>query len=197
MGLDNIEYAQADILELGSLNRTFDVISSGGVLHHLADMNKGWRTLLPLLRPNGCMHVALYSELARRDLVAAQQWLSQRGFTGSVDDIRRGRQALAAAGTTDKALKTALDFADFYAMGDCRDLLFHVQEHRCTIPQIAKFLDENSLEFLGFKTPDQIIYQFCARFPRERGADLNAWHEFEMENPDTFKNMYEFWVQKK
>src|SRR5258706_5005511 len=32
-----IEYAQADILELSSVNRSFDLIEVSGVLHHLAD----------------------------------------------------------------------------------------------------------------------------------------------------------------
>jgi len=35
--ITNIEYDQADLLELGLLQRRFDIISSGGVLHHLAD----------------------------------------------------------------------------------------------------------------------------------------------------------------
>jgi 2-polyprenyl-3-methyl-5-hydroxy-6-metoxy-1,4-benzoquinol methylase len=37
MRITNIEYDQADLLELGLLQRRFDIISSGGVLHHLAD----------------------------------------------------------------------------------------------------------------------------------------------------------------
>ncbi len=197
LGFGNIEYAQADILELGSLGRTFDVISSGGVLHHLADMEQGWRTLLSLLRPGGCMNVALYSELARRDVVAAQQWLAQRGFTASADDIRRGRQELAAAAASETSLKAALEFVDFYATSDCRDLLFHVQEHRCTIPQIAQFLENNDLEFLGFKIADKTLRQFRAHFSSQQEADLMCWHEFEIQNPDTFRTMYEFWVQKR
>jgi hypothetical protein len=40
IGINNIEYAQADILELGSLGRQFDVISSSGVLHHMSDPEK-------------------------------------------------------------------------------------------------------------------------------------------------------------
>ena len=65
-GLRNIEYAQADILNLSTLGRTFDRIETVGVLHHLADPKAGWRVLLSLLAPNGTMRVGLYSEIARR-----------------------------------------------------------------------------------------------------------------------------------
>ena len=37
LGLKNIEYMQADILDLGMLGQQFDIIESGGVLHHMAD----------------------------------------------------------------------------------------------------------------------------------------------------------------
>jgi len=53
MGIHNIEYAQADILKIGGITRTFDVIESVGVLHHLADPLAGWRTLVSRLRPGG------------------------------------------------------------------------------------------------------------------------------------------------
>ncbi|MGO9989534.1 MAG: methyltransferase domain-containing protein, partial [Steroidobacteraceae bacterium] len=55
LGMTNIKYAQADILKLGDIGRTFDIIESVGVLHHLADPFTGWRTLLSLLRPGGFM----------------------------------------------------------------------------------------------------------------------------------------------
>jgi 2-polyprenyl-3-methyl-5-hydroxy-6-metoxy-1,4-benzoquinol methylase len=51
LGLENIEFAQADILELGSLGRSFDIIESVGVLHHLHDPLEGWRVLLALRGP--------------------------------------------------------------------------------------------------------------------------------------------------
>ena len=37
LGFSNIEYAQADITELGGLGRQFDLIECSGVLHHLGD----------------------------------------------------------------------------------------------------------------------------------------------------------------
>jgi SAM-dependent methyltransferase len=85
LGLDNIEYAQADLLELGSIGRSFDVIITSGVLHHLADPLAGWRTLLACLRPNGLMCIGLYSEIARRDVVAARTYIAERGYGASAD----------------------------------------------------------------------------------------------------------------
>jgi SAM-dependent methyltransferase len=78
----NIEYAQADILKLGSLGRSFDLIEPVGVLHHLRDWSQGWRVLLALLRPGGFMHVGLYSELARADIRAARAFIAERGARG-------------------------------------------------------------------------------------------------------------------
>ena len=68
---------------------------------------------------------------------------------------------------------------------------------RFTIPQIQAFLDANDLQFIGFLVPGRVQNQFARRFSRERLSDLQLWHEFETENPATFKNMYEFWVQKR
>jgi 2-polyprenyl-3-methyl-5-hydroxy-6-metoxy-1,4-benzoquinol methylase len=35
LGVENIEYMQADILNAGKLNKQFDIIESAGVLHHM------------------------------------------------------------------------------------------------------------------------------------------------------------------
>ena len=87
MGLD-IEDAQADILELGVLKRCFDIISASGVLHHLADLEQGWRLLLSLLRPKGGMHVGLYSEMAGR--TSERRAIgSPPGFGTTPDEIGR------------------------------------------------------------------------------------------------------------
>ena len=197
MGISNIDYAQADILELGNLERRFDIISSSGVLHHTADPERGWRTLLHLLRPDGCMQIGLYSERAHRNVIAIQHWLSAHDFTTSVESIRRARQELAACASTDAALASALTFSDFYSTSEFRDLFRPTQMQRFTIPRIQKFLDENDLEFLGFSARNEIRYRFWARFSRQAETDLQLWDRFEAEHPDTFKEMYEFWVQKK
>jgi tetratricopeptide (TPR) repeat protein/2-polyprenyl-3-methyl-5-hydroxy-6-metoxy-1,4-benzoquinol methylase len=195
-GLSSIDYAQADILELGALGRRFDVIESSGVLHHLADPFAGWRVLLSLLRPHGLMRLGFYSELARHDVVAARGFIAARGFGDSADEIRRARQELIAAGE-DAPFAALTRSADFYGTSACRDLLFHVQEHRLTIPQIAGFLTEQGLRFIGFEIDRRVATQYRARFPADEAmTDLDHWHRFETENPLTFRGMYQFWVQK-
>ena len=85
-GLRNIEYGQADILRLGALGRRFDMVDCGGVLHHLGDPLAGWTVLRSLLHPGGVMRIALYSELARRNIVAAGLDPVERN--GRFDDVR-------------------------------------------------------------------------------------------------------------
>ena len=43
-GIKNIEYLQGDILDLGKLQKKFDLIESSGVLHHMEDPFKGLKT---------------------------------------------------------------------------------------------------------------------------------------------------------
>ena len=59
-------------MKLRSIGRKFDIISSMGVLHHLAEPIAGLRELLSLLRPGGFMRIGLYSESARQEVVASQ-----------------------------------------------------------------------------------------------------------------------------
>jgi 2-polyprenyl-3-methyl-5-hydroxy-6-metoxy-1,4-benzoquinol methylase/Flp pilus assembly protein TadD len=194
LGLD-IEYAQADIMRLGALQRRFDLIESGGVLHHLADPYAGWRVLLPLLRPGGFMRIGLYSEIARRGVVAARALVAGKGYGSTPSEIRRFRLELMQAG--DGPARDILRFNDFYSMSECRDLVFHTQEHRMTLPEIKAFLAEERLQLLGLELDRATARSYAARFPADAGmTDFDGWHAFEQDNPHTFQSMYVFWVQK-
>ena len=196
LGLRNIQYAQADILELGTIGRTFDRIESVGVLHHLAEPMAGWRVLVSLLRPGGRMRIGLYSELARRVIVQARARIAARGYRATAGDIRKCRQDIIREAEHWKMLISA---KDFYSMSGCRDLLFNVMEHRFTIPEIAAFLNENDLSFLGFEFFDDpaVIEKFHKQFPGTADdANLDQWHSFEAAHPEAFWGMYLFMVGK-
>jgi SAM-dependent methyltransferase len=196
LGITNIEYAQADILELAQLARTFDVIGAVGVLHHLADPFAGWRSLLACLRPKGFMSLGLYSRIARRAVVEARKLVNARGYRGTPKDMRRFRQDALAADASPEIRSLSRSSA-FYAMSDCRDLAFHSHEQQVTLPEIAAFLRETGLRFLGFELDQRLLQQYRARFRGDPGAiELRNWTAFEADNPDTFTGMYRFWVQR-
>jgi tetratricopeptide (TPR) repeat protein/SAM-dependent methyltransferase len=204
-GLTNVEFAQADIMKLGSLGRTFDFIDSSGVLHHTADLWAAWRILLPLLRAGGIMQVGLYSELARQNVVAARALIAERGYRPIPEDIRRIREVVAGA-EDGSLLKSISQWSDFFTVSECRDLLFHPQEHRTSLPEIKSFLAANGLQFAGFILDALTSDAFVRRFPEisslthkarfDAFADLDRWHVFETERPETFAGMYRFWVHK-
>ncbi|MES2354466.1 MAG: tetratricopeptide repeat protein [Pseudomonadota bacterium] len=197
LGLENIEYACADITKLESSGRTFDAIESIGVLHHLADPKAGWQMLLSLLRPNGFMRLGFYSEYARRNIIAARQFIDQQGYAGNAADIRRCRQDLISMKDNEQ-FKKLLSFNDFYGTSECRDLLFHVHEHHFTLPQIKKILEEFDLEFIGFFLEAHVTQKYEVRFADDTSkTNLDYWNIFETENPDIFSGMYQFVVQKR
>ena len=122
-------------------------------------------------------------------------FIAERGYRPTAPDIRRCRQELmrCADGTPLKNVATG----DFFTTSGCRDLLFHAQEQRFTLPDIGAFLAENDLTFLGFDLSGRVQLQYRARFPDDRSmTDLSLWHIFERENPATFLGMYQFWIQK-
>jgi SAM-dependent methyltransferase len=193
---DKIEFAQADILALGDLDRRFDLINSTGVLHHMERSLDGWRELIKLMKPNGLMQVGLYSAQARRDVVAARKMIAERGYPPTPEGIRRLREDVIKEGEPYEFMR----LKDFFTVSECRDLLFHVHEQQFTIPEIKAFLAENDLNFVGFEfgQPDAHRHHHDA-FARAGwpAADLDRWDAYEREHPQLFAGMYIFWVQKK
>ena len=196
----NIEYAQADIMELGTLGRRFDLIECSGVLHHLGDPVAGWRVLVDLLQPGGLMKIGLYSETGRQDIIRGRALIAEQGYTTSAEDIRRCRQdIIAMAEGGNRKMADICNGNDFYGLSECRDLLFHVQEHRFTLPQIEAALESLELKFLGFEVRDEkLLGKFKQSHPNNNDfTSLPLWHQFELENPNMFRGMYQFWCQKK
>ena len=197
-GVSNIEYFQGDILELSSMKRKFDIIECVGVLHHLEEPLLGWKVLLDLLSNNGLMLIGLYSEIARRSITMARDLIADKAYLPTHEGIRNCRQEMMNMKNDENLFATILNYSDFYSFSDCRDLLFHVQEQRFNIPQIQRALCDFGLEFLGFEIHNQsILSEFRKINPeRETLASLQAWHEFEQINQDTFIGMYQFWCSK-
>ncbi|MFK7885618.1 MAG: tetratricopeptide repeat protein [Gammaproteobacteria bacterium] len=193
-GVENLRFMHGDILELGDLGETFDVIECSGVLHHMEEPMSGWKALASVLAPGGLMKVALYSATARRHINAARAALETRWPDSSLEAIRAARQWLFGLETSDPRRQVAAS-QEFYATSMVRDLLFHEQEHQFSLDQVQACLDELGAQCLGFATDPHIKAAYQTQFPGDTEAcDVRRWREFEMANPDTFAGMYQFWL---
>ena len=185
---------QADILDLGKLGRQFDIVESAGVLHHMDDPVAGWRVLTDCLKPGGLMKIGLYSELARQHIVEMRQEISKAGIGSSDAAMKSFRTTVMES--DQKHHKKILNSSDFYSLSTLKDLLFHVQEHRFTIPQIQDCLSELGLKFCGFES-DKIVSHFKqTNTGADDPYDLDKWQAYEEANPRAFAGMYQFWCQK-
>jgi hypothetical protein len=138
------------------------------------------------------MMLGFYSATARRDIARARDLA--RNYPTTPDGIRHYRKMVMAADGDFAPLRKS---PDFFSLSACRDLLFHVQEHCLTLGEIAAFLEQNGLSFLGFETGGDVLAAYRKRFANDPAAtNLAHWQDFEKDNPDIFAGMYQFWVQK-
>ena len=151
--LGNMEFAQADILQAGvdrphlRRHRIDRRAASSG-----ATLWRGGGRCCRCCGPAGSWIVALYSELGRAEIVAART-LHRRARLSA----ERGGHPAMPAGPGGigrrRALDEHCDFSDFFSTSACRDLLFHVQEHRLTLPQINAFLRRTIWNFSDSSSP--------------------------------------------
>ena len=194
LNISNIDYIQADILDLGVLNRKFDIIESVGVLHHMNNPMVGWKVLADCLNTGGLMRIGLYSELARKSIVQIRDEIEHLNIESSYDAMKSFRNKIGSS--EEEPHKLIVSSLDFYSMSAFRDLIFHVQEHRFTIPQIEASLTQLGLMFCGFETLHVVEKFKSENFTENALYDLEKWDTFEKENPRVFAGMYQFWCQK-
>ena len=185
---------QADILDLGKLNKQFDIIESVGVLHHMDNPMKGWHVLTDCLKPGGLMKIGLYSELARHNILKIREEINQIGIGSNDADLRSFRDMMIES---DKEYYNQIvNSSDFYSFSNLKDLLFHVQEHRFTIPLIKDHLNKLGLKFCGFESNKIVPHFKLTNKKKEDPYDLDKWQAYEESNPNFFAGMYQFWCQK-
>jgi len=192
-GVANVRFMHGDILALPDSIGEYYYIECCGVLHHMADPLSGWKKLLSHLAPGGVMKIAVYSQLARRDITVEREKIAKLSITPTEDNIRLYRQALLNQKTLSPVINM---FGDFYTLSECRDLIFHQHEQCYTWPQIKAHCEELGVHFLGLVDHSGIDQEFKKRFPGENSDSFELLQTLEEESPYMFRSMYQFLIQK-
>jgi len=200
LGIDNIKFYQADIMALADLpewSGRFDYIASAGVLHHMKDPKAGWQVLNGLLKDGGLMRIGLYSRHARWVVNEANAVIKEKGISSDSKSIKEFRNNVGSC-LKYKTVKRLEELFDYYNLSECRDLLFHVQEHQFDLLQLKEHLDSLGLEFLKFYMDQNTLAKYKRQNAKTdpEGKNLEQWDKWENKNQDTFIAMYRFWCKK-
>ena len=205
-GLDTIAFHQGDILRLGGLSEIYDLIECIGVLHHMAEPEAGFESLLRCLRTGGAIQVMVYASSHRESIIAYRKALGDRAPPEDVVAIRALRQRIIAGNGDVADLQSLTRRPDFYATSGFRDLLLHVQEVSFTLARLRRMVEAAGADFLGFEfTSGRVMQMFHdgeaqrlyrQAYPDETTlSDLSNWECLEDRHPGLFNN-YCFWCQK-
>lgn len=192
--MDNVHVGRADILKLGELDVSFDLIVCTGVLHHMADPLKALRSLMALAKPSTAFFLALYSERARSHVLAARNMIAEAQFPDTLDGIRIFRD-MARGLDADHPAYPVTQNREFYSASGLHDLVFNRHELRFTPLEVGALLEKAGLTFGGFhlaRAEHRELYR--ARFPDDAAmTNLGNWDSLEEETPGLFSNMMQFW----
>ena len=158
--------------------------------------DEGLYTLVKHLKPGGYIKLGLYSEIARKVIVEARKTIQALGINSTPESIRGFRKKVFD-GKIPELLNLPKFAVDFYSLSECRDLCFHIQEHRYTTKILERLLDTHDLTFCGFMVPERTMSLYREQYPEDIDmTSLTNWGEFEEKHPSTFAGMYQFWAQK-
>lgn len=148
-GLENVEFVQGSLLDVGTLDLgMFDYIDCCGVLHHLEEPLAGLQALLSVLAPDGGLGIMVYGELGRTGVYHLQDMLrilapADEDSAGRIDTAKRLLQALPP---TNWFVRNG-QMTDHKGGGDAGifDLLLHSQDRAYRVPELAELADAAGL----------------------------------------------------
>jgi SAM-dependent methyltransferase len=205
-GADRVEFHHLSLYDAGQVPGQFDLINCVGVLHHLPDPIRGIQTLAAKLAPGGLMHIFVYGELGRWEILLMQEAIAllQGDRRGDyTDGVTIGRQIFASLPDTNRLLVRERERWSLENQRDenFADMYVHPQEIDYTIPTLFELIDASGLEFLGFSNPrtwnlERLIGQSPELLARAaQMSDRQRYRLIELLDPESITH-YEFFLGK-
>ena len=145
--LTNLETRQLPIEDVGSLDRSFDLIVSTGVLHHLADPDIGLRALRSVLRPDGAIYLMLYAPYGRTGVYMLQEYCRRLGLGTSQQEINDLISMLKVLSEHHPFVPTLRGSRESFDADALADALLNPRERSYSVPQLFDFIERNELSF--------------------------------------------------
>ena len=198
-GLSNLELRQVSLLDVARLNRSFDLIISTGVLHHLPDPDAGLRALADVLDLEGSMAIMLYGTAGRAGVYLLQDTLRRLGVGPDAGGLRMARELLKFVPPNHPLITTTgklpNDLADDAGVVD---MLLHPQDRAYSVPEVMTFVETAGLVFFGWN--DNALYcadRFLSGEMLDRVLALPAAEQWAViDNLAVLNDRHDFFVRK-
>lgn len=192
---------QGDILQLltrpnsTTFTTKFEVISSGGVLHHDNLFGTALMPLCKLLLPGGLLRMAVYSRLARQDVTDVKQHFSSAASESpqALRLVRHQCKQKALSGEKgDKSFRKVIKRPSFHTAAELHDLLFTPHDSCHDLPEVAAALNACGLKIINVELDSrwEEAYQEFSSGCDHWTRDTEMLWAFEQQHPNCMGSMY-------
>ena len=190
------------LLDVAKLNRSFDLIVSTGVLHHLPNPDAGLKVLADVLDPQGSMAIMLYGKTGRAGVYLVQDILRRLGAGPNAEGVRIARDLLKFVPSYHHLISTngklPNDLTEDVGDAGLVDMLLHPQDRAYSVPEIMEFIEAAGLIFFGWN--DNALYcadRFLGGEMLERVLALPAAEQWAViDNLAVLTSRHDFFVRK-
>ena len=145
--LNNLHVLQLPVERAYELETCFDQIVCTGVLHHLAEPEKGLAALRTVLKPDGALHLMVYAPYGRAGVYMLQEYCRMLGIQASGHDIRDLAATLAALPHNHPLANLLANAPDFRSEAALADALLHPRDRAYSVPQLFDFIRSSGMLF--------------------------------------------------
>ena len=146
-GLDNLDVHELAIEDVDTLGASFDLVVCTGVIHHLADPDRGLRALRSVLRRGGAAHVMVYAPFGRVGVAMMQEYASLLGIEPEPADILELAEVPAEVPFDHPIVPLLRASADFRHPDALADALLNPRERAYTVKELLTALDATGFSF--------------------------------------------------
>jgi SAM-dependent methyltransferase len=161
--IKNLTLHHLSLLDVATLNQTYDFIVCCGVLHHLADPDAGLRALGAVLRSDGIMSVMVYARYLRQGVYMLQDAFKIIGMQQTTEDIELIKKTLKCLPDMHWANVYVKNAPDLGYDAGIVDTFLHPQDRAYTVGEVLEFTRNNGLAFWGWVEP--AMYNEKQAFP--------------------------------
>ena len=147
--LRNLELRELNLEDVATLERTFDLIVSSGVLHHLPDPGAGLRGLRDVLRPHGVISLMLYGYYPRVGVHMLQEAFRLLGLRQDAAGVEMVKHTLDTVLPRKHHIVSYNDPDRGFDAG-LVDTYLHARERAYTVPDVLALVAESEMKFQGW-----------------------------------------------